>query len=99
MTHHQEEYNSYWKQTLGEYRSVPTSTFYINQYIEQNNLRQDLNHFINEQNHLFYINKDKKAIVQEIISKVISPIFDEIRYNYIYIYRQTDHKGLLAQRR
>lgn len=98
MRYNQEDYNKYWRTIIGQDRQVPINSYYIKQYIQENDLQQDFNKFIVDKSHLFYRVKDKNVIIQQIVNKVVGPIFDESRFTHIYVYRDRDHKGLLAQR-
>jgi hypothetical protein len=43
---------------------VPINSYYIKQYIQENDLQQDFNKFIVDKSRLFYRVKDKNVIIQ-----------------------------------
>lgn len=94
----QEAYNKYWKNYLGEYRAVPLTSYYVEQYINDNNLIADFIQFLQENNHLFINYKSKHQILQTLINNIVQPILQETRGQYFFIYRDYDNKGLYIER-
>lgn len=69
--------------------------FYINQFIVDNNLRNEFNNFVEINNYLFNSNKSKNQIRTEILNQVFGTLLSESRIKYLYLYRDRDHKSIL----
>lgn len=74
------------------------NTFYINQFIVDNNLRNEFNNFVEINNYLFNSNKSKNQIRTEMLNQVFGTILSESRIKYLYLYRDRDHKSILITR-
>ena len=98
VLYHYENYNAYFSSVFGENKDYPLNDIYMQNYIIMNNLEDDLNKFVNE-NPLLFNNKDEEIkMIEKMIENIINPIFDQTRYLYIYIYRETDRKGICVWR-
>ena len=98
-----EKYIKYWKETSGledisNLRVDIWQSDYIEQYIKDNNLYDDYHKFINDNYLLFVDDYSKMQAIDAYIYETIQPVFNEVRGNYIFIYRNKDGKGILIER-
>ena len=92
------KYEAYWRSIIGNDRAIPLTTYYIQQYIEEANLINDFNHFLETNYHRFINYKSKQEILETLIDKIVQPLFQQSRGQYFFIYRDKDNKGLFITR-
>lgn len=98
MEYNKESYQKYWESVIGKDRIAPQTTYYIQQYIEENNLFDDFHKFIEDNYHLFINYQSKQEKIKTLIDKVILPLFEESRGQYFFIYRDKDNRGIFIER-
>lgn len=74
------------------------NSYYINQFIEKNNLQDDFTQFVLNHGYLFNTVEDKDVIRKKLLYDVFNEILETSAYKYIYFYRDFDRKSILITR-
>ena len=74
------------------------NSYYINQFIEKNNLQDDFTYFVLNSSYLFNRVEDKDTIRKKLLYDVFNEILETASVKYIYVYRDIDRKSILISR-
>ena len=95
---HKDEYEAYWHEQLGERADVPLGYNAIETYLKLAGKERDFNEFIVEKSSLLNAHLERDEIQQRLIDDYMGPLFDKIRKAHIFLYRDSDHKGVFVDR-
>lgn len=89
-----EHYDKYWDDK--HYLVIPYDIEHINIYLNDNvnNLQNDYADFVKKNPVLCAISSDRKKVQYDLLADIAKSYFNYVRQDYLYIYREKDHKAI-----
>ena len=93
-----EEYSSYWKESLGEYAAVPFGYEAIETYLVLTGRADDFKECLADKAALLANHMNGFEIQDRLVEEQVAPLFENARFSRLYLYRDRDHRGIMAMR-
>ena len=97
MKSHIKEYESYWMHIITNPDRLPRYPYAVQVYIEQNHKEDEFEEFAAEFNTMMSV-KSKEEIMDDMVYAAVVNVFDENQCGSVYLYRESDRRGIFVPR-